>query len=339
MKPTKGERFLEAFNDIDDKYLKEAMNYTMKKRFNFKPIIAVAACAALALAAVPVAKHFAGNPLGTQGTTVTTEAPSPIVLGNKFTAFYAGGSDNNSSSIIIEKETDFDGISTKFTDKAKSGTTYTVAIDGVTYTGTYVNSTKSDYYRDDTDNYEVRINNKIVTFSINRETGICRMFYVAGEQSLGRELSQDECYEKAFAYAKKYIDDIDNYQLIANNKRAPGYGYKFVWQRIINGKGTSDVFSIAIKENGEIYDYVLQSIGSFKNTDISRVNNQEVENTLEKKVINTYSNYSDITFSTTRVTLTRLANGKYAFVYDVSVSGTNEGKAFTNFDKIVVEVE
>ena len=333
MRPTKGERFLEAFNDIDDKFLKEAMNYTMKKRFNFKPIIAIAACAALALAAVPVVNHFVNTP--------GVENPDENKIGAKgiITAFYAGGSDNNSSGIIIEKETDFDGISTKFTDKAKRGTTYTVDIDGVTYTGTYVNSTKSDYYRDDTDNYEVRVDGKIVTFSINRETGICRMFYVAGEKSLGRELSQDECYEKAFAYAKKYIDDIDNYQSIANNKRGPGRGYNFIWQRVVNGIGTSDVFSIAIKENGEIYDYVLQSIGSFKNTDISRVNTQEIENAVERKIINTYSGCSNITHSTTRVTLTRLANGKYAFVYNVSVSGTNEGKAFTNFDKIVVEVE
>jgi hypothetical protein len=57
----KGERFLEALNYIDSKYIEEARCKTMKKRFNFKPIIAVAACAAFALAAVPLAKHFAGG--------------------------------------------------------------------------------------------------------------------------------------------------------------------------------------------------------------------------------------------------------------------------------------
>ena len=34
MRKSKAERFLEAFGDIDDKYLEEAMNYTMKKKFN-----------------------------------------------------------------------------------------------------------------------------------------------------------------------------------------------------------------------------------------------------------------------------------------------------------------
>ena len=81
MKQTKAERFLEAFNDIDEKFLKEAMNYNMKKKFNFKPIIAVAACAVFALAAIPVANHFANNNLvdggTTAGTTAGTVAPVP----------------------------------------------------------------------------------------------------------------------------------------------------------------------------------------------------------------------------------------------------------------------
>ena len=59
------------FGNIDDKFLKEAEDYTMKKRFNFKPIIAVAACAALALAAVPAVNHFVNTPaVGTQGGNV-----------------------------------------------------------------------------------------------------------------------------------------------------------------------------------------------------------------------------------------------------------------------------
>ena len=73
----RGEFFLEALNDIDDKYIMEAREKTMKKRFNFKPIIAIAACAALALAAVPLAKHFAGDSLSTQGTTAYNRSYYP----------------------------------------------------------------------------------------------------------------------------------------------------------------------------------------------------------------------------------------------------------------------
>ena len=49
---TNAEKFLEEFGNIDDEFLKEAMNFNMKKKFNFKPIIAVAACAAFALAGI-----------------------------------------------------------------------------------------------------------------------------------------------------------------------------------------------------------------------------------------------------------------------------------------------
>jgi hypothetical protein len=90
---------------------------------------------------------------------------------------------------------------------------------------------------------------------------------------------------------------------------------------------------------GVIYAHALQCVDSFDNIDVSNVKTQKIENAVETKVKNTYSNYSDIKYSKSNVTLARLANGKYAFIYDVSVSGTNEGKAFTNFDKIVVEVE
>ena len=57
----------------------------MKKRFTFKPIIAAAACAAIALAAIPVANHFA-NPPAVQHTGVDN--------GN-FKTFFAGAGDNS----------------------------------------------------------------------------------------------------------------------------------------------------------------------------------------------------------------------------------------------------
>ena len=340
MKPTKGERFLEAFNDIDEKYLKEAMNYTMKKRFNFKPIIAVAACAALALAAVPVAKHFAGNPLGTQGTTVTTEAPSPIVLGRNLTVLYAGGSADSSSGIIIEKETEFDGIDTQFKDKTKVGTKQTVTISGVTYTGTYVDSTRSDYYGDDTDNYSARVDGKIVDFSINRATGIVTSVLIdRGTLSIGKKLTREECYTNAIKYLKAFVDDIEDYTLTDTFDQGTSLGYLFRLYRIVNGIKTSDCIDIRVNHQGEVCRYSLYSIGEMKNIDISTIDIKNMDAAISNKINTLYKNYRNINFSTENTMFARLANGKYAFIYDVSVSGTNEGKAFTNFDKIVVEVE
>ena len=128
------EKFLKEFGNIDDEFLKEAMNYTMKKKFNFKPIIAVAACAAFIIAAVPVAKHFAGTLPGHMGgTTATTEAK--LGASGKYTVLYAGGADNSVIGAEQAIETDFDGAFTRFTDKSKIGTTKTIEIAGKTWTG------------------------------------------------------------------------------------------------------------------------------------------------------------------------------------------------------------
>jgi hypothetical protein len=326
----KSEFFLKALNHVDDKYIEEARENTMKKRFNFKPIIAIAACAALALAAVPVVNHFVNTP--------GVENPDENKIGAKgiITAFYAGASADSTSGIAFEKETDFDGIGTKFTDNAKVGTKHTVTVEGKTYTGTYVNSTRSDYYRDDTDNYSVYVDGRRADFSVNRETGVCTIFFVA-EENIGTEITRDEAYAKAIAYLKEYVNDIENYTLMYEHSTAKYYD--FIWYHNINGTRTSKAISVTMTKAGVIYAHALQCVDSFDNIDVSNVKTQKIENAVETKVKNTYSNYSDIKYSKSNVTLARLANGKYAFIYDVSVSGTNEGKAFTNFDKIVVEVE
>lgn len=338
----KSERFLEALNYIDSKYIEEARCKTMKKRFNFKPIITVAACAAFALAAVPLAKHFAGgfinNTEGTQ-TSTTAKPEAPIGASGKFTVLYAGSADSY-SGIALEKETDFDGIGTKFTDKTKKGTNYTVTISGITYTGTYVDSTKSDYYRDDTDNYYASVDGKKITFSINRETGVCTMFYVSGK-STGKELTHDECYEKAFEHARSFVADIENYKLIRDEKRAEGYGYIFVWQRYIAGIKASDLIAVAIRENGEIYDYSLDSINSFKDADVSRINMSKIETAIADKIKSSYAEYSDIYPEIKNATLTRTAEDKYIIVYDVKVTLTKQGSDVPSnyLQKIVVEID
>jgi hypothetical protein len=76
-----------------------------------------------------------------------------------------------------------------------------------------------------------------------------------------------------------------------------------------------------------------------KNIDISTIDIKNMDAAISNKINTLYKNYRNINFSTENTMFARLANGKYAFIYDVSVSGTNEGKAFTNFDKIVVEVD
>jgi hypothetical protein len=332
---TNAEKFLEEFGNIDDEFIEEAMNYTMKKKFNFKPIIAIAACAALALAAVPVAKHFAGNPVGTQGTTATTQTPPET--GGNFTVLYAGGADGSFIGAETKIETDFDGYGVKFTDDEKIGTTKTIVIDGVEYTGTYKDSTRSDYYRDDTDNYFAQIGNKRVEFTINRETGICRGLFVSRGETSGTTISRNEAYAKAIAHLKAYVPDIEKYELV--NESSSGSVYDFIWQRTVNGIKTTDAASVTIRKTGEIFAHVVQSAGSFENTDISDVDKQKMEKALTDKINNVYAKYNEITYNAENIMLIRFANGKYAFEYRVNIEVRNDAnKLMKDYGRFIIEI-
>ena len=332
----RGEFFLEALNDVDDKYIMEAREKTMKKRFNFKPIIAVAACAALALAAVPVAKHFAGNPVGTQGTTATTQTPPET--GGNFTVLYAGGADGGLLGADVEIETDFDGYDEEFTDEEKVGTKKNIVIGGVEYTGTYTNSTRSDYYGDDTDNYFVRANGKMVSFSINRSTGMMTKFFFAGDHSVGARLTKDECYAKAINHLKIYVPDIEEYELTMAHNQGASLGYLFRFFRMVNGIKTSESIDVRVDYSGEVYNHSLYSIGVMKNIDISEIKIDDVNNAISGKLNTLYRKNSAVTYSAKDVMLSKLANGKYIFEYQLNVNVEKEGKVYSDFCEVIVEI-
>ena len=333
---TNAEKFLEEFGNIDDEFIEEAMNYTMKKRFNFKPIIAIAACAALALAAVPVAKHFAGNPVGTQGTTATTQTPPET--GGNFTVLYAGGADGGLLGADVEIETDFDGYDEEFTDEEKVGTKKNIVIGGVEYTGTYTNSTRSDYYGDDTDNYFVRANGKMVSFSINRSTGMMTKFFFAGDHSVGARLTKDECYAKAINHLKIYVPDIEEYELTMAHNQGASLGYLFRFFRMVNGIKTSESIDVRVDYSGEVYNHSLYSIGVMKNIDISEIKIDDVNNAISGKLNTLYRKNSAVTYSAKDVMLSKLANGKYIFEYQLNVNVEKEGKVYSDFCEVIVEI-
>ena len=332
------EKFLKEFGNIDDEFLKEAMNYTMKKKFNFKPIIAVAACAAFIIAAVPVAKHFAGTLPGHMGgTTATTEAK--LGASGKYTVLYAGGADNSVIGAEQAIETDFDGLSTDFTDPTKVGTTKTIEIAGKTWTGTYTGSNKSDYYMDDSDEYLGRDGEKIITFTINRETGVCRRFFIGGEKVIGEELTRDECYAKGIEHLKMYVDDIEEYEFVGEEKRVSGLGYSFKWNRVINGFKTSEGLSVSVREDGVVYAHVLRSIGSMKDVDVSEIDVEKINNAVSDRVDNIYKNHETGAKNTEMMTLSRRADGSYAFVYSIAVEVYGNKGVHKELNKFVVEID
>ena len=332
------EKFLKEFGNIDDEFLKEAMNYTMKKKFNFKPIIAVAACAAFIIAAVPVAKHFAGTLPGHMGgTTATTEAK--LGASGKYTVLYAGGADNSVLGAEQAIETDFDGVFTRFTDKSKIGTTKTIEIAGKTWTGTYTGSNKSDYYMDDSDEYLGRDGETAINFSINRETGACRMFYIGGDLGGGEELTRDECYAKGIEHLKTYVENIEEYELMSESKSYAHKGYYFYLYRVVGGIKTSDYISIGVTNTGEVFSHSLYSIGSMKDVDVSGIDVEKVNSAVEDKVRSIYKNYENITTNTKNITLSKRSDGTYVFEYYVSVETDKNDDASSGLSRFVVEID
>ena len=335
---TNAEKFLEEFGNIDDEFLKEAMNFNMKKKFNFKPIIAVAACAAFALAAVPLAKHFAGMSIGgTNGTTVTTQAP--IGVSGSYTVLYAGGADGDLLGSEVEIETDFDGMDEYFTDKTKLGTKKTVIIHGVEYTGTYTNSTRSDYYGDDTDNYFAQNGEKRVNFSINRETGVMVQFFFRNEPPYVYEkLTKNECYDIAIEHLKLYVPDIEEYELTMAHEQGASLGYLYRFFRMINGIKTSESIDIRVDYSGEVYNHSLYGIGIMKDVDISSIDNDVLNTAISDKLSTMYKEYETDSFSPKNIMLAKLADGNYVFVYKLYVNVIKDGKSYTDYCEFVVEI-
>jgi hypothetical protein len=330
------EKFLEEFGNIDDEFIKEALD--MKKKVNFKPIIAVAACAAIALAAIPIAKLFANVTVG--NTTVTT--PAPVVPEDDFRVLYAGTSVMDGEYIEVDYpvETEFDGLSENFIDESKRGTKKTIEIDGVKYTGVYQNSTKSDYYRDDTDNYFYKSDDIIITFYINRETGLCRMFLLGGySTSAEKFLTRDECYAKALKHLNNYVD-MENYSLMDEEESGKN-NYYFSWNRSVNGIKTADSVAVLINKNGTIVAHTLEGgVDSMKDIDVSKIDIKKINESVNKKIQTIYEKYPDIEVDLSKTMLVRCANGKYILKYECLINVTNPEtqKNYEELRRIVVEL-
>ncbi|MBQ8447613.1 MAG: hypothetical protein IJX27_01620, partial [Clostridia bacterium] len=194
---TSAEKFLMEIGNVDDEFIEEAMNFTMKKRFNFKPIIAVAACAAFALAAIPVAKHFANNDMVDGGTTADTVAPAPGDEVN-FTVYESGvhgGIQPGTHKIELELKK----AREPYVDENKIGTSKTITLLGKTWTGEYKNTNRESDYIESAVRYTGISNGRSVTFMVNETTGKCESFrFDSLENKNEKNLTRDELYEVAY---------------------------------------------------------------------------------------------------------------------------------------------
>ena len=318
MKRSKAERFLEELTDIDDRFIEEAMNYTMKKRFNFKPIIAVAACAVFALAAIPVANHFANTPTvqGTQSEKLGASGEFAVYESDIHDATEIG---NHNIDIKLNS------VKNIYFDEAKKGTKTTITLNGLEWTALYESSLTETDYNIAVNRYEGNCNGKKVSFVVNPDTGKCEFFMVhnEGEMDTTGNLTRDELYEIAYNIFRYggYTDDPENYTLSYEDNQGAG-GYCFRFCRFVNGIQTCEYVTIGLKNNGEFFWYMGNRIGEMKDVDVSRIDMEKFYNAVEVKLKKIYGD-AYVDFDRNGAVLTKMADGSYIFDYKLNVDVTD----------------
>jgi hypothetical protein len=322
MKDTKGARFLEALGEIDEKYIEEARYNTMKKKFNFKPIIAVAACAAFALAAIPVANHFAKTPAVQQ-----TEAEK-IGVNGKFTAYEVGVMDDGEApewmgTHKIELELDRTNEYVKRTELI--GDKKTIEFHGKKWETEYVHSLTATDFSGMVDEYKCTLGDQHVFFLLEPVTGEVKSFMITrGEYDESKRLTRDELYEIALKTFSEggYVNDIENYTLTEEQSKGEKAGYWFRFARVINGIETSDAVRIGLRWNGEIYMIERNHLGEMKNVDLSAIDIEKFYSVIETKLNNIYGEYL-ISYDKNGIRFKKMLNGEYIFEYNVKVELKN----------------
>ena len=311
----RGEYFLKAINDVNSKYIEEAREKTMKKKFNFKPIIAVAACAVFALAAIPVANHFANNNLVDGGTTAGTVAPVPGDEVN-FTVYERDFHDGVESLAMGNHKIEITLNSKResYYDQEKKGTRKIITFNGATCNGKYEKSLAKTDYNEAVDRYIGNSNGKEVIFTINQVTGKCEYFrFNSSNVDKTVKLTRDELYEIAYAnfLSGGYTEDPENYQLSDENSNGSA-GYWFQFTRFVNGIETSEYVRIGLRNNGDFYWYMGNRVGEMKNVDLSRINVDKLYSAMEEKFKAIYSD-AYVSFERKGIVYTKLTDGTYVF--------------------------
>ncbi|MBQ8447525.1 MAG: hypothetical protein IJX27_01175 [Clostridia bacterium] len=331
----KAEKILEALGEIDEKFIEEAMNYNMKKKFNWKPIIAVAACAAFALAAIPVANHFANNDMVDGGTTAGTVAPVPGDEVDDDVDYVAYEYSVNKGEIIGNHVVELKVSKSRgrYVIKDKLDTQKTVYLNGMEWTAKYENSWSETDYKVIVDRYTGVCNGRNMSFGVNSITGKCEffMFKTTGDIDKTVKLTRDELYEIAYDnfLSGGYTEDPENYQLSDEcSNGSAGYWFKFT--RFVDGIETSEHVRIGLRNNGDLYWFVGNRIGEMKDVDVSGFDMDKIYDAIEIKVKKIYGD-AYVDFEREGAVLRKRTDGSYVFDYSGHIDVKN------SYGKVVQE--
>ena len=325
----RSERFLEALGEIDEKYIEEARYNTMKKKFNFKPIVAIAACAAIAFAAVPVVNNFVNA--------------TPAVQGTEEVGFTVYESGLHGGAIIgtHEIEIELNKSRESYIEKDRIGTFETVNIQGISWTAEYECTKSETDYAETLRAYTGVSNGKNVTFMINAVTGECEVFGFNNlKDASDAKLTRDELYEIAYKNLMEgeYTDDPENY-VLSNEADNGLLGYTFKFSRFVDGIETAECACITIKHSGEFYFYLGYHIDEMKHIDVSDIDMDKLYNAIESKLKNIYKD-AYVGFKKSGAVYTKLTNGKFIFDCTICVDvKSTDGRIVKDYCYFVVMID
>lgn len=332
----KTERFLEALNEINDKYIEQVRCYKMKKKITITKIVAAAACVALMVGMIPLVNHFTGIPVdGTTGDILQTGTtgslePLPTIIkvgeNGKYTA-YDRGPHEGSNRLDAEHSMEFQAEGLKYVyDKTKENEKKKIEVNGKTYEGVYMTTIESPRYNDDTDMYVIRENGKVMySFEINKTTGMVTSFYnaYAYDRLLENVFREKECYAIAKDFIKTIIDDFDEFELVESAEATWGKAYNFTFCRVLDGIETSEKINVGITGEGDIYSYMIVSYGSMDNVDVSAIKMEDIDKVISDKVAMIYKKNPDVTYVAKILSLIRLKDGTFYIDCDLKMQGVN----------------
>ena len=229
--------------------------------------------------------------------------------------------------------------------------TCSISIGGNVYTGKYVESLISPYYKCDTDNYEYRDDTGLsVVFWINRDTNDLTSYgigYLRGYEppNDGSETkSYEECRQAALneLALRTNPDDYVPYNIEKSLRPMAGV-YHFYFIKQIGGADTNDIVSIRINSDGSVRGFSALESPSI---DCSKDHSAAIEayyserslELLAEKIRSIYSDYDQdkLTWEITDKYIIKLRSGRECVQFEILVYP--EGGTKKDFIELLLSV-
>jgi hypothetical protein len=207
----------------------------------------------------------------------------------------------------------------------------TINYNDVDYEAEYDMTSIGYYYQNERDIYQYKSGETITKFGINCVTNKIDSYSFVRlnfkNDITEAEISRDECLEIAQKYLAQYIE-ITNYELIderyypATPTDIPYYNFEF--RRVSDGVRTSDCAYIEVSAFGDVESHLFISLGEMKGAKLpSKEDMQTIQVKVDEKLKAIYKDASEkyeVTYDNLSPLFVRLADGRYAFEYSISVT-------------------